>query len=70
VQNMRTDETGWATIFIDDLTDGTAYKMFVTVGSNLPYTPTNLMEDEDIIVVEFTTPFNPSNHLINYMGKV
>lgn len=45
---------------MDDLTDGTEYKLLVTVGSDLPYSPTNLMDDYEIISVSFVTPFNPS----------
>lgn len=53
-----TDTNGHTVLFFDDLDDGTNYNVYVTladVESTLPY---NLLEDNEIIILKFQTPFN------------
>ncbi|KAL4505422.1 hypothetical protein ABPG72_002484 [Tetrahymena utriculariae] len=58
VYQGKTDSNGYVNIFIDDLRDGTYYQLFITISSQLPYQPLNLLDDSKIIVVSFQTPFN------------
>ncbi|EAR88802.2 hypothetical protein TTHERM_00262980 (macronuclear) [Tetrahymena thermophila SB210] len=58
VYQGQTDSLGYVNIFVDDLTDGTYYQLFITISSQLPYQPLNLLDDSNIIVVPFQTPFN------------
>lgn len=59
---VLTDENGYCSLTFDDLNDGTSYKIFITLASKSSYSPLNLLEDSDIITVEFKTPFNISKN--------
>ncbi|KAL4456555.1 hypothetical protein ABPG74_000662 [Tetrahymena malaccensis] len=58
VYQGQTDSRGYVNIFVDDLRDGTYYQLFITISSQLPYQPLNLLDDSKVIVVPFQTPFN------------
>ena len=55
-----TDESGEGVIFFDDLKPGAKYKMCISSSSILPYEPTFLWDDDEVIVLEFETLHNPN----------
>ena len=54
------DGTGVTTIFFNDLKPGTIYDMYLTASSILPYEPTMLYEDGEVLKLTFQTLFNPN----------
>ena len=55
-----TDDTGNGTIFVDDLKEGATYELYLTASSYLPYEPTVLWEDDEVIKITFKTLHNPN----------
>lgn len=55
-----TDEAGTGTIFFDDLKPGSYYELFITCSSYLPYEPTLLWQDSEVIRIRFPTMYNPN----------
>lgn len=53
---------GIANIFFDDLQPGTKYNMYITASSLLPYEPSYLWEDSEVIKLTFTTLYNQALH--------
>jgi len=59
--NVLTDTSGYTTLFFDDLNDGTYYYLYVTLADVQSTYPYNLLDDSDLVVMKFQTPFNISN---------
>jgi hypothetical protein len=57
-----TNEEGIGNIFFDDLLPGTKYTMYITSSSILPYEPSFLWSDDEVIKLEFTTLYNQALH--------
>lgn len=55
-----TNERGDGSIFFDDLQPGSVYSLYITSSSYLPYQPTILWGDEDVIRIQFETLRNPN----------
>jgi len=55
-----TDEKGNGVIFFNDLKPGSIYEVFITSSSYLPYEPTLLWEDSEVIKIRFETLYNPN----------
>jgi hypothetical protein len=53
-----TDSNGVGRIFFDDLQPGKNYDMYVTASSIIPYAPTFLWTDSEVLKVSFTTLYN------------
>lgn len=58
----QTDNDGLGTIFFDDLQPGTKYSMYITSSSILPYEPSYLWSDSQVITLSFTTLYNQALH--------
>ena len=57
-----TEVDGSIDIFLDDLKAGMDCTAYITAGSNVPFEPADLMDDDKVRVVEFSTPENQSKH--------
>lgn len=55
------DSDGNVTLLIDDLHDNTKYLVFMTIGTNLPYDPLIIYNDDSVRELTFTTPKNKNN---------
>lgn len=58
--NSMTDSKGNGVIFFDDLKPGSIYELFMTSSSFLPYEPTLLWQDDEVIRIRFETLYNPN----------
>lgn len=58
------DINGYTTIFFNDLKPGSVYDMYVTASSILPYEPTMLYEDDEVLKMTFQTLHNPNLNLV------
>lgn len=54
------DVNGVATLFFNDLKPGTVYDMYITASSVLPYEPTMLYDDGEVLKLTFQTLYNPN----------
>ena len=57
-----TTKDGIGSIFFDDLQPGTKYSMYISSSSLLPYEPSYLWEDGEVIRLSFTTLYNQALH--------
>ena len=55
-----TDKNGRLSVFFDDLKPGKNYVACYTASSYLPYEPTLLWNNEDVIISKFSTMYNPN----------
>ena len=53
-----TEVDGSIDIFLDDLKAGMDCTAYITAGSNVPFEPADLMDDDQVRTVEFSTPEN------------
>ena len=61
--NVLTDTSGYTKLFFDDLNDGTQYYVYVTLADVQSTYPYNLLDDSEVVVMQFQTPFNISNKI-------
>jgi hypothetical protein len=65
------DTNGLTTIFFDDLKPGTIYDMYITASSILPYEPTMLYDDSEVLKMTFQTLYNPNlNKATDNLGEL
>ena len=61
---VATDANGKGNFTFEQLKDGVDYLIYITAGSGLPYEPVDLLPDDQVITLRFTTLKNPSNFLL------
>ena len=57
----QTNETGYISMTFEDLQDGIAYNVFMTIGNILPYQPVHLYNDTEVLLLQVQLPVNISN---------
>lgn len=67
-QNNLTDANGNIQIFFDDLIDGTTYEVYITVANIMPYYPSLIYDDQQVVQFILSTPINPNtgNQSVGY----
>ena len=58
--STSTDNVGKVNIFFDDLKPGSNYDVYITCSSYIPYEPSLLWPNEDVILISFQTLHNPN----------
>lgn len=60
IVQVLTDETGFGQIVFTDLKSASFYQVFITASSPLPYEPTMLWPDSQVLTFSFSTLPNPN----------